>query len=165
MREVRVTAKRLVIAIFAIGLASLPSLMIEGGGAAAQTNPGAPPAGSAPGVVARPGLTKQDRDFVERAAQSGMAEIELGKLAHKSANPDVRRFADQMIADHSRANARLTAIAQPKGIELPTTPDIDHRKLRDKLATEHDGNFNRDYAHAMVVDHDQAIKLFNTEAD
>jgi putative membrane protein len=115
--------------------------------------------------MAQPGLTKQDREFVERAAHSGMAEIELGKLAQKSANPDVRRFADQMIADHTRADARLTAIAQAKGIELPATLDIDHRKLRDKLATEHDGNFNRDYAHAMVVDHDQAIKLFNTEAD
>ena len=159
------TAKRLVIAIVAIGLASSPSLMTAGGAALAQTNPAAPPAASTPGAMAQPGLTKQDREFVERAAQSGRAEIELGKLAQKSANPDVRRFADQMIADHNRADARLTAIAQAKGIELPATLDIDHRKLRDKLATEHDGNFNRDYAHAMVVDHDQAIKLFNTEAD
>ena len=159
------TAKRLVIAIFAIGLASSPWLMIAGDTAVAQTNPAAPPAASAPGAMAQPGLTKQDREFVERAAQSGMAEIELGKLAQKSANPDVRRFADQMIADHTRADARLTAIAQAKGIELPATLDIDHRKLRDKLATEHAGNFNRDYAHAMVVDHDQAIKLFNSEAD
>ena len=55
--------------------------------------------------------------------------------------------------------------SQAKGIELPATLDIEHRKLRDKLATEQDGNFNRDYAHAMVVDHDQAKKLFNTEAD
>jgi putative membrane protein len=164
MREVRVTAKRLVIAIAAIGLASSSSLMIAGDTAVAQTNPAAPPAASIPGAMAQPGLTNQDREFVERAAQSGRAEIELGKLAQKSANPDVRHFADQMIADHNRADARLTAIAQAKGIELPATLDIDHRKLRDKLATEHDGNFNRDYAHAMVVDHDQAIKLFEGEA-
>lgn len=158
-REEPVTAKRVVIAMAAIGLAYSSLLMNAGGPALAQTSP----ATSAP-AAAQPGLTKQDRDFVESAAQSGLAEIELGKLAQKSANPDVRRFADRMITDHTRADARLTAIAQAKGIELPTSLDIEHRKLRDKLADEHDANFNRDYVHAMVVDHDQAIKLFQNEA-
>ncbi len=159
------TAKRVVIAILAIGLASASSLIAAGSSAVAQTNPGVSPTASAPGAAAQPGLTKQDRDFVERAAQSGMAEIDLGKLAQKSANPDVRHFADRMITDHTGADARLTAIAQAQGIELPKTLDIEHRKLRDKLANEHDGNFDRDYAHAMVIDHDHAIKLFRSEAD
>jgi len=158
-----VTGERLVIAIAAIGLAYSSLVMSVGGPAAAQTNPESPPAASAHGAAAQPGLTKQDRDFVERAAQDGLAEIELGKLAQKSENPDVRRLADRMIADHTRADQRLVAIAKAKGIDLPTALD-DHRKLREKLAVEHDGNFNRDFAQAMVVDHDQAIKLFRGES-
>ncbi len=78
------TTKRIMIAIAAIGLVSSSLVMSVGGPAAAQMNPEAPPAASAPGAAARPGLTKQDRDFVERAAQGGLAEIELGKLAQKS---------------------------------------------------------------------------------
>ncbi len=69
-----------------------------------------------------------------------------------------------MIADHTRADERLIAIAKAKGIDLPTALDVDHRKLREKLAVEHDANFNRDFAQAVVVDHDQAIKLFRGES-
>jgi len=143
------------------------------GSVLAQTGPASPPADSgrptsAQGTLGRGALGQHtlgqsDRDFVDNAAHGGLAEIELSKLAQKSANPDVRTFADRMVVDHTKANARLTAIAQADGLAVPNTFDAEHQRLRDKLANEHDGNFDRDYAHAMVVDHDQAIRLFERE--
>ncbi len=131
--------------------------------AMAQTGPAPPPAASGPAASAGVVLSKGDRDFIDNAAHGGLAEIDLSKLAQKSANPDIRRFADRMITDHTKIGERLAPIAQADGVDVPQTLDIEHQKLREKLANEHDGNFDRDYAHAMVVDHDQAIKLFQQE--
>jgi putative membrane protein len=137
--------------------------MMSGSAAApamAQTSP-ANPAAAATAAQREP--AKADRDFVDQAGHGGLAEIELSKLAQKSANPDVRSFAERMIADHSKIDARLTAIAKADGAAVPQTLDVDHQKLRDKLAGEHDGTFDRDYARAMVADHDEAIKLFQQQ--
>ena len=131
--------------------------------AMAQSSPTNPPAAAA--TAPSSPLSKGDRDFVDGAVQGGLAEVELGKLAQKSLNPDVRRFADRMIADHTKADRRLTAIAEANHIAVPNTPDIEHRKLREDLANQHDGNFDRDYARAMVADHDQAVKLFQQEGE
>lgn len=145
-------------AILALGLLAGSAAIGPG---VAQTKGANPPAAGNPATSATPALAKADRDFIDGAGHGGAAEIELSKLAQKSANPDVRRFADRMIADHTKIGQRLTAIA---GAEAPPTLDVEHQKLREKLANEHDGTFDRDYAHAMVVDHDQAIKLFRQQA-
>lgn len=150
---------RIGIAAAALGMLSATAAVAPAMAQADRANPSAVPAATA----ASPELSKADRDFVADAAQSGLAEVELGKLAQKSVNPDIRRFADRMITDHTKANVQLKAIAQANRIAAPDTLDVEHRKLREKLANEHDGNFDRDYARAMVADHDQAINLFRQE--
>jgi putative membrane protein len=143
-------------AIVAAGLLSMPAVM-------AQTSPAAPPGAGAPSASARNALSPKDKEFVDQAARGGLAEIDLAKLAQKSANPEVRRFADRMVTDHTEIDQRLAAIARADNVMMPSTPDIEHRKLREKLANLHDGAFDQDYARAMVTDHDQAIKLFQQE--
>src|SRR4051794_35989548 len=55
--------------------------------------------------------------FVKKAAQDGMTEVEVGKLAlTKSQDPAVRGFAQKMVDDHSKANAELAQIAAAKGV-------------------------------------------------
>jgi putative membrane protein len=143
-------------AIVAAGLLSAPVVI-------AQTNPVNPPGAAVPAIGAEHPLSVKDKDFIDKAARGGLAEIDLGKLAQKSANPDVRRFADRMIQDHTKANERLGTIVRAEGATMPTTLDIDHRRLREKLGNLHDGAFDLDYAHAMVADHFQAVKLFQQE--
>jgi putative membrane protein len=87
-------------AVIAVGLlATHPSL--------AQTNQ------TSPGHVwsARGTLSQEDKTFVKEAVISGMAEVELSKIAQKSENADVKRFADRMIQDHTAAQQQLTALA------------------------------------------------------
>jgi putative membrane protein len=147
-------------AIVTAGLLAASGLI---GSAGAQTNQAGPPAVSGSATPGPMVLTETDRDFIDAAVHGGLAEIDLSKLAQKSINPDVRHFADRMIADHTKADARLAAIAGADGVVVPQTLDVEHLKLREKLANEHDGTFDRDYAHAMLVDHDQAIALFQHE--
>lgn len=60
--------------------------------------------------------------FVNQAVWGGDKEVALGRLAlERSQNPDVRAFAQRMIADHSRANNRLITIADNEGLSYPAT--------------------------------------------
>src|SRR5690349_10986340 len=51
--------------------------------------------------------------FMNDAAEAGMAEVEIAKLAKDRAmNPRVKNFAEMMIKDHSDANNKLQTIAR-----------------------------------------------------
>ena len=56
-----------------------------------------------------------DRDFIQKAASGGMAEIQVAQLAQQRANsPQVKEFANRVIADHTQANNELRQIAQQR---------------------------------------------------
>jgi putative membrane protein len=65
----------------------------------------------------------------------GMAEVELSKIAQKSENPDVKRFADRMVQDHAAANDQLRQIATGLGLEVPKAFDSEHQRVREKIET------------------------------
>src|ERR1700729_2373711 len=71
---------------------------------------------SAPGVPI-PGQTNApDRLFATLAAEGGMAEVDVAKLAQqKSRNEAVIAFAKQMIDDHGKTNAQLASLAKQAG--------------------------------------------------
>jgi putative membrane protein len=58
----------------------------------------------------------QDREFVQKAVQGGLAELAAGKLAStKASSAEVKRFGAQMVTDHGKANSELANIAKSKG--------------------------------------------------
>ncbi len=62
------------------------------------------------------------KTFVKKAAEGGLAEVELGKLAtQKASSEEVKKFGQKMVDDHSKANEPLKQVAGSEGIELPTT--------------------------------------------
>lgn len=59
-----------------------------------------------------------DAAFYKKAAEGGMAEVELGKLAQdKSPTASVKEFGAMMVKDHSAANDKLKAVAAAKGVD------------------------------------------------
>ena len=57
-------------------------------------------------------LSSGDEKFVKEAAQGGMMEVELGRLAaDKAASDDVKQFGKRMVDDHSKANDELMTLA------------------------------------------------------
>src|SRR3569832_1564497 len=80
-------------------------------------------------------LSSTDQNFVKKAAQGGMAEVELGKLAtQKASSDDVKKFGQRMVDDHTKANDQLKQIAGSKGISLPTDLDAKDQALKDRLS-------------------------------
>ena len=102
--------------------------------------------------------------FVTKAAQTGMAEVELGKLAlSKSQDPEVRSFAQRMVQDHGKANKELASIAKAQGIDAPKKLDAEHQSMVDELKSKNGTDFDRMYSHHMNMGHSDAIDLFEKE--
>ena len=54
---------------------------------------------------------KDDDDFVRDVALKNMAEIELSRMAlEKATNPDVKSYAQRMVADHGAAGDKLKSV-------------------------------------------------------
>ena len=99
--------------------------------------------------------------FVQTAAQDGMAEVALGKLAaKKSSNSAVKAFGERMVSDHGKANAELAALGQRKNLSVPKELDAKHRAMVDELSGKSGAAFDASYAQHMAGDHAKAVALF-----
>src|SRR5438874_8338377 len=77
---------------------------------------------------------KDSTKFANNAAQGGMAEVEMGRLAtQRAGDASVREFGARMVSDHSAANAELKAIAAKKGMQLPSEVNSSQKSEIDKL--------------------------------
>lgn len=110
-------------------------------------------------------LTNQDQKFVMEAAQGGMMEVELGRLAaQKASSAEVKAFGQRMVTDHSKANDQLMALAANKGLTISKTLPADMQKEHDKLAGLSGAEFDRMYMQHMLKDHKKDVSEFEKES-
>lgn len=110
-------------------------------------------------------VTADDAKFATTAANGGMAEVALGKLAQeKGASESVKSFGAMMVTDHGKANDELMAIAKTKNITLPATVDAEHQKKMDDLSKMTGKDFDKAYVDAMVDGHKKTLSLMQDEA-
>lgn len=110
-------------------------------------------------------LSADDRHFATRAAEAGMGEVELGKLAEQKAeNKQVKQFGARMVHDHSQANDRLKQIAATGNMTLPMRLETSAQKDLDKLTKLSGEQFDRAYISKQVSGHEKLIKEFKKEA-
>lgn len=111
--------------------------------------------------AAQGSLPKADQKFVMDAAQGGMMEVQLGQLAQQNAqSQDVKNFGQRMVTDHTKANDELKALAQQKGITLPTEMKHKMKSEADKLGKMSGADFDRHYMKMMVKDHEKDVAEF-----
>lgn len=146
-------------ALNAIFLAAAMALALPAG---AQTT--APPAAadhagaSAKGQAAK--LAAADRTFMTKAAGAGLYEVEVSRLAmERASDAGVKDFAQMLVTDHSAANQELMALAQARGLQLPSDMPAEKRKAIDRLSKSK--QFDTDYVRMVgVKDHQSDITLF-----
>jgi putative membrane protein len=106
-------------------------------------------------------VAAMDKRFVTKAAEGGMAEVELGNLAKdKAQSDDVKKFAQRMVDDHSKANDQLKSLAQQKNITLPTSLPAKEQALKDRLSKLSGEQFDHAYMQHMVMDHKKDVAEF-----
>jgi len=108
----------------------------------------------------------EDIEFVLDTAKGGIAEVELGKLATEHAkSEEVKKFAQRLVDDHSKANAELKSIADAKGIKLPADTDAQHKATIRRFEKLNGAAFDRAYMQMMVNNHVKGVSNFRNEAN
>lgn len=108
---------------------------------------------------------ESDAKFAVDAANGGMAEVALGKLAQQQGtNAQVKDFGGMMVTDHSKANDELMALAKSKNITLPDSVSNDKKQAMMDLSKKTGADFDKSYVDMMIEGHQKTISLFEDEA-
>ena len=124
----------------------------------AQTSPTPIPATKAADASK---LERSDRQMLEDLAQGNMAEVDAGKMAlEKSQNADVKKFAQHMVDEHTKALGEVQALATAKNVTLPDSPGPMAKTKATALKALSGNLFDKEYAkRAGVGDHETTLKL------
>jgi putative membrane protein len=117
------------------------------------------------GVNSALGIAPKTEDFVKEAATSDMLEIEAAKIAQQKGDDEEKKFAGQMITDHTKTSSELKGIvpADMKSAISATLDDASQKKL-DKLRGAKPEDFASDYDPMQVSAHKDAVSLFERYA-
>jgi len=98
--------------------------------------------------------------FTEKAASGGMFEIQSSEMILKdgASDPEVKAFATQMIADHTKAAADLKAAAAKAGVTVPTTLASKEATKLQQLSEE-EGDRQKLYVTQQILAHNDAVVL------
>jgi putative membrane protein len=98
-------------------------------------------------------------EFINRAAVSGIYEVEAGKIAlNKTQNAELKAFALTMVVDHTEAGEELKKVAGE--FPVPITLDSAHQDLIARLNDAKAGEFDRLYWEQQSTAHKDAVSLF-----
>ena len=78
---------------------------------AALTSPSfAQSVGEKTGVNSALGIAPKTEDFIKQAAMSDMTEIEAAQIARLKGNAEEKKFAEMMLADHTKTSNEIKAM-------------------------------------------------------
>lgn len=155
-------------AVLAVLLSCGMALAQTTGTGSSATGGGAAPAAQ-PGTGTRNAETRKDdalargdRKFVQKAAESGMFEVQVAQLAStKATDAQVKSFASMLVDHHTKANNELVQLANAKKVELPPGPPRGMRRDIEKLGKKSGEEFDRDFVRNVGIKaHEKDIKLF-----
>src|SRR4051812_37210376 len=130
--------------------------------AAAQPNGSAPVGTSG----AASDVKGADKDFVKDVSIANMAELDMARLAlERGTDPSVKKFAQMMVDDHTKAGSTLQGLAGRHNIDVPAATDDTHRDKATKLGEKKGMDFDRDYADAMVDGHQDFLDKLEPRID
>lgn len=103
-------------------------------------------------------LSKGDQQILTDLAQANIAEVSTAQIAlQKGQSADVKKFAQQMVDDHTKGLQEVQKVAQAKNVTLPSEPDAAHKQAAARLSGLSGAAFDKAYLEqAGVKDHKDA---------
>jgi putative membrane protein len=110
---------------------------------------------------------KPDRmtnDFVTKAAQSDVYEIQSSQLATERGNDKTKAFAQDMITDHTKTTNDIKGLIQSGKLDAQPPADMSKKEASNlaKLQGANGAAFDKLYAQQQVAAHKEAVGLFKT---
>lgn len=123
-------------------------------------------AASAQAVSGTPStVSKGDVSFMKHAASDGAKQVQLSQLAlEKSTNDQVKKLAQRMVDNDTKANDDLRTLAHGKRVTLPTPStdaDADLAAFRQKDGVK----FDQAWVDAVVKKQQKSVALFTAEKE
>jgi putative membrane protein len=119
---------------------------------------------AAAAFVAAPAFAQQkmsndDQAAMKQLASANLAEIDAGKMAaSKAQSPDVKKFAQQMVQDHTKMLEDLKSLAKTKSVALPDKAPVKDMAQAKLLERKSGADFDKEFMEHMVKDHEKAAK-------
>ncbi len=122
--------------------------------------------GEKTGVNSTLGIAPKTQDFVTEAAISDMLEIAAARIAQQKGNADEKKFAAQMITDHTKTSADIKQLIDSGAVkaDLPTALNTALQSKIDKLNSAGADEFAATYDPMQVAAHEDAVALFERYA-
>ncbi len=135
-------------------------------GAATPAEQAATPDANPAATVVTPSNEAAAPDFVARAGASDMFEVDAAKLAQtKAKSPEVKKFAADMIAAHTKSTAALKKAIADSGQTTLAPPAALPKDLQDKLTDLGKAdNFDKAYMDNQVDAHQAALDVMQRYA-
>lgn len=113
----------------------------------------------------RNSVNSSDKKFITEAAESGLAEVQLGQIGQAQANAErVKEFARMMVQDHNKANQELRVLARQNDIKLSSSLPSSVQNSHNSIQKKSGKNFDKAFMKQMIDDHQKAIALFEKRA-
>ncbi len=111
-------------------------------------------------------MNSTDQNFVTQAAQDGMGEVAIVKVAEqKATDPQVKNLAKKLLDDHNKADDQLKDIASKQDITLPSDMSQQDKDRVDRLSKLSGKQFDQAFLKEQVKDHQKDIQAFQNEAN
>lgn len=111
--------------------------------------------------------TPKPQEFAESVAQSDGYELAAAQTAlAQSRDPQVRAFAERMLADHGRMVRELDDAAKASGLQ-PPHPHVgaDQARFLSSLQSLRGDDFNREYGRQQMLAHTAALAMMRSYAE
>lgn len=134
------------------------------GGIAALCCSGSAFAGQDSGMSGGGSTAAQDKMFLAKASEGGMAEIQMSQLAlKKTKNDDVKAIAQKMVDDHTKLMSDMKPFCEKMSVTPPTKLNAKHQQEAARLRAMSGNKFDKEYLTAMVGDHHKDLGEFQAE--
>ena len=110
-------------------------------------------------LAASPAMANSSAEFVEKASATGVAEIEISRMAiGKTSSTDIESYAVEIIKDQTDANRDLKKIASEQDLPVPTHEEVLSKAKPLMLEVQENDSFDAAYAASQVKAREDAIR-------
>jgi putative membrane protein len=122
-------------------------------------------AGERTGINSALGIAPKTEDFIKEAAMSDIPEIEAARIAQQTGNAVEKKFAEQMVTDHTKTSTELKGLVSGEmKSAIPASLDDASQKKLDKLRDAKPEDFAGQSDPMQVSAHKDAVSLFERYA-
>jgi putative membrane protein len=121
-------------------------------------------AGQGSGTPRSSTVTASDQQFLKKAADDNLVEVEMARLAlQKASSQQVKSFAQTMVKDNGKARDQLEKIGSIKRVDLPKGLSAKNKATKDRLVKFSGEQFDNAFMAEMLRDHKEDVATFSRE--